>query len=303
MSLVSGQDDSDLILNYDTATKFAQLPLECYNQAYPHKFGLAYDSALDLKDPDVIHPIFYGCFDWHSSVHGHWLLSAVRNKFNGSPLADEIEKLFDEQFQGDKVVKELKVFDLDKLFERTYGWAWLLKLQQELMADEYKQEWANSLEPLAARLVKEYVSFLPALSYPIRVGEHSNTAFGLIFALEYAQISNDKTLVDLIKFNSTNHFGRDTECPLNWEPSGQDFLSPCLQEADLIGRIMEKDKFTDWLKKFLPQLFNESFQLEPGQVIDETDGKLVHLHGVNFSRAWNLYSIMLRLGDKHHEDK
>lgn len=189
LHFASAQDNSDLILDYDTAVKFAQLPLECYEKPYPHKFQLTYNSTKDLHDPNEIHPIFYGCFDWHSSVHGHWLLSAVRNRFNNTQLAEQVKKVFDEQFHADKVDVELKVFNRDDNngFERTYGWAWLLKLQEELMDDGFKSEWANIVKPLASRMVEKYQSFLPSLVYAIRVGEHSNTAFGLIFALEYAQ--------------------------------------------------------------------------------------------------------------------
>lgn len=292
------QDDLDL--TYETGKRLSSNPLECYNKAFPYKFSQVLNSTEDVKEPQDLVPIFYGCFDWHSSVHGHWLLAAMLNRFPDTPLADEIVQVFNEQFQEEKLGKELEFFkkSYNKHFERTYGWAWFLKLHQELKNSPLDQDygWSATLKPLADHIVVGYKKFLPNLVYPIRVGEHSNTAFGLIFAYEYALDSNDDELIELIRFNATSLFSTDEGCPLTWEPSGYDFLSPCLQEADLMGRISQDPvDFAAWLNKFLPQLFQEDFILEPGEVIDRTDGKLVHLDGLNFSRGWNLYALLINL--------
>lgn len=292
--------DTDLKISYETAERLASLPLTCYNQEYPHKFGITYSFEFEQVSPRSVHPVFFGCFDWHSAVHGHWLLAAILNRFPDSILAEQIVTVFDEQFTVEKVTKELEIFDnsANKGFERTYGWAWLLKLQQELEQsplDEFKG-YSKIVKPLADVIVLKYKEFLPKLVYPQRVGTHTNSAFGLIFAQEYAQSVEEDSLLDLIRYNATNHFSDDKNCPLSWEPSGSDFLSPCLQEADLTGRIArDQEEFYEWFQEFLPQALSEEFDLEPGKVIDRTDGHLVHLDGVNFSRAWNFYSLVTKL--------
>lgn len=210
-------------------------------------------------------------------------------------------------------------FERDKTYERTYGWSWFLKLHGELQKSPLDKEhkWSEILQPLADLLLDNYMNFLPNLIYPIRVGEHSNTAFGLIFPLEYAEGKTSKLCIaervvinrlgldhelselrELIRHNSSGLYLNDQACPLSWEPSGFDFLSPCLQEAALMGRVIsEPSQFEAWLRKFLPTLFDSQFDLEPGQVIDRTDGKLVHLDGLNFSRAWSFYSILMSLSE------
>jgi len=299
----------DLILDYDFAVDLASLPLQCYNQEYPYKDAIVLESADYLALPKENHPAFYGCFDWHSSVHGHWLLATVARRYPKTELADNVTAVFNEQFREEKILKELKVFQADDHFERTYGWAWLLKLQQELLlmanSDDFRDDatsWSLALQPLSDHIVNSYMSFLPNLVYPVRVGEHSNTAFGLIFALEYAEYIKDKELIELISGPNVTgkYFSEDRNCPIDWEPSGFDFLSPCLQEADAISRMPTMSNYTDfheWLNEFMPGIYSDNFTLTPGEVKDSEDGKLVHLHGVNFSRAWNLYSLATRIGE------
>jgi hypothetical protein len=179
-------------------------------------------------------------------------------------------------------------------FERTYGWAWILKLAEELKIwnDPLARELETNLQPLTDLMVEKYLEFLPKLIYPIRVGEHSNTAFGLSFALDYAITTNNIALVEMIKSRSLVWFENDQNCPLTWEPSGFDFLSPCFQEIDIMRKVMEPDKFLIWLRRFMPELFSKNFTLRPGVVSDRTDGKLVHLDGLNFSRAWCMYGLI-----------
>lgn len=290
-----------LTLDYSTMEKFAALPLHCIEQEYPYKLGQVLATNEDLKSPKELHPIFYGCFDWHSSVHGHWLLAKAIAKFPDTDLSKKAIALFDKQFISRKVSKELVYFrpDLNKSFERTYGWAWLLKLHAELsqLEEDETHQWSTKLKPLTDYIVKSYMEFLPKLVYPIRVGEHTNTAFGLSLALDYARIVKNERFEALIVQRSKDYYLKDANCPLTWEPSGFDFISPCLQEAELMSKVLDEVEFTIWLNAFLPQLFEEGFDLIPGKVADRTDGKLVHLDGLNFSRAWCLYKLAVAVPD------
>jgi len=297
--------ERNLDFTYETAKDLAGLPLECYDKYYPFKFSQVWNNASDVSEHTNYIPIFAGCFDWHSSVHGHWLLAALLNRYPDSELAEQIVSVFDQQFQEEKVAKEVDWFKRDKHYERTYGWSWFLKLYHELKQSplDVSHRWSEILQPLADHLLKSYIDFLPNLVYPIRVGEHSNTAFGLIFPLEYVQEFGRPDLEELIKHNASALYNSDKNCPLTYEPSGFDFLSPCLQEASLMGKVIgDSGQFELWLREFLPQLFDEDFELVPGEVIDRTDGKLVHLDGLNFSRAWSIYYIVLSLGEAATED-
>jgi len=293
----------DLELDYETASRLAGLPLHCAHVEYPNKLSQVLENETELLAPSELHPVFYGCFDWHSSVHGHWLLAKVANLFPDTELHQNVSTLFAQQFTKEKVGIELAYFNRKwgKSFERTYGWAWLLKLQEELelSTDVKFTEYAEILKPLADHIAELYIDFLPRLSYPVRVGEHTNTAFGLVFAMDYARLDVNEKLIEAIRNVSLTFFTPDYDCPLRYEPSGYDFLSPCLQEAEIMSKILDDDlEYSVWLQKFLPQLFAEDFVLEPGKVADRTDGKLVHLDGLNFSRAWALYTITKKLDDK-----
>lgn len=287
--------EKDLDLTYTNAEKFAALPLECINVEYPNKLGQVLTDSSHLLSPQELHPIFYGCFDWHSAVHGHWLLASVMNRFPDTELSSEIAELFDEQFTTRKAQIELLYFQpkLNKSYERTYGWAWLLKLYSELELSPLneKHQWTKRLQSLTNQIVKLYMEFLPKMVYPIRVGEHTNTAFGMSLALDYCRVVGDLEFEKLLKERAIDFYMEDEECPLEWEPSGFDFISPCLQEAELMSKVLETKDYKKWIKSFLPQLFEDDFELEPGKVLDRTDGKLVHLDGLNFSRAWCLYSL------------
>jgi len=294
---------ADLELDYSTVAQLASLPLHCHGVEYPNKLNQVLQDSTELLSPSELHPIFYGCFDWHSSVHGHWLLARAAALYPDTPLANNVTSLFNKQFTQEKVEKELEYFQRKwaSHFERTYGWAWLLKLQEELEKSsiETGSSWNTILRPLTDHVVATWKSFLPKLVYPVRVGEHTNTAFGLSFALDYARTMGvqDQEFESLIVTNSTDFYLSDKFCPITYEPSGYDFLSPCLQEADLMVKVIkDQEQFKQWIQNFLPQLFDPEFDLQPGQVVDRTDGKLVHLDGLNFSRAWSLYSLARRLG-------
>lgn len=291
-------------LTLELANDLAELPLKCMDQEYPNKLGQVLASEDNLREPSDLHPAFYGCFDWHSAVHGHWSLVKLLKTFPDLEKADNIRAKLAENLTAEKILLEVEYFQMpqEKSYERTYGWAWLLKLAEELHTwdDPQAQEWSANLQPLTDLIVERYLEFLPKLLYPIRVGEHPNTGFGLTFAYDYAQTTGNDSLKLLIEERAKFYFQNDADCPLSWEPSGFDFLSPCLEEADIMRRVLTPEDFKIWFDAFLPQLTRADVVFEPGKVSDRTDGKLVHLDGVNFSRAWCLYGIAEAIPEYSH---
>lgn len=305
---------TNLSLTIEQAERLSSLPLKCLQQEYPNKLGQVLNNDNEVKSPKNLHPAFYGCFDWHSSVHGHWLMVRLLKEFPKLKNRKIIREKLNEQLTKDNIRQEIAFFKTkyNDSFERTYGWAWILKLQQELLTwkDKDAENWADNLQPLADLIVDKYIAFLPKLNYPIRTGEHINTAFGLTFAYDYSFLTKNRELQDLIIKRSKEFYFQDQKSPLHYEPSGYDFLSPSMEEADLMRRILSKSDFILWFKKFLPQMVKQSFKWKPGKVSDRTDGKLVHLDGLNFSRAWCLYAIghyderyrhLLKIADQHLE--
>lgn len=286
-------------LTLEQANRLAKLPLKCMSQEYPNKLGQVLGNDSDLSSPKELHPAFYGCFDWHSAVHGHWMLVRLLKKFPNLTHADSIRNKLKQNISKENILLELEYFNrpTEKSYERTYGWAWLLKLAEELKTwdDNLGKELSENLQPLTNLIVKRYLDFLPKLNYPIRVGEHTNTAFGLTFAWDYANSCQQNELKNLIEQRAKDFYLKDKNCPISWEPSGYDFLSPCLEEADIMRRVLPKAEFEKWFSDFLPQLLDESFELETGKVSDRKDGKLVHLDGLNFSRAWCLMGIASKI--------
>lgn len=285
-----------LTLNEETAKRIFELPTHCLTIQYPNKLGQVLGSDADLKSPKALRPVFYGCFDWHSSVHGYWSIVRLLKQYPDLDTDGEIRQLLKAHITEENLAVELAFFqDKNNLsFERTYGWAWLFKLQQELQAwrDPDAQEWATILQPLVDLLSERTQEYLSKLVYPIRTGQHDNTAFSLTLMYEYAEAVGDMGLLNAIKTNSIRFFEQDKNCDLAYEPSGYDFLSPCLEEAYLMSKVMPKDDYKNWLVNFMPALFEEEIDiLQPAIVSDRTDGKLVHLDGLNFSRANCLYGI------------
>lgn len=303
-NLTSLKRGNEYRLTVDEANRLAELPLNCIGTEYPNKLNQTLGNAGEAGEPSELHPAFYGCFDWHSSVHGHWMLIRLLKEFPGLEKGDLIRSRLAENITPENILKEVEYFqrESEKSFERTYGWAWLLKLSQELAGwnDPLAVKLSESLQSLTDIIVERYIDFLPKLVYPVRVGEHPNTAFGLAFAWDYAAAAGDTMFSNLIRDYSVQFFADDYGCPYTWEPGGYDFLSPCLEEADLMRRVLAPDEFTVWLKKFMPDLFDPEFYLEPARVTDRTDGKLVHLDGLNFSRAWCLYGMALQNDDLAH---
>ncbi len=283
-------------LTKELAEHLLSLPLKCVEQQLPYKSGIILSDSSDLNLPIVHHPIFYGCFDWHSAVHGYWSMVFLLKEYPDLARKEEVFKILDKHFTKENIDQEIAYFKLNKYtasFERTYGWAWLLKLQEELNTWEIDRakSYAQTLQPLSNLIIQKYQEYLPKLVYPIRVGEHTNTAFGLSFALDYAIQSGNETFAQSIKTHALRFYAEDKGCPIDWEPSGYDFLSPCLSELSLMNKVLSKEDFNTWSTDFLPSLFNGTLSLEPGEVKDRSDGKLVHLDGLNFSRAWCLYGM------------
>ncbi|NAW51585.1 DUF2891 family protein [Elizabethkingia argentiflava] len=301
-------------LNGQMAKKIFALPTHCIQQEYPNKLGQVIGEAADLKTPRQLRPIFYGCFDWHSSVHGFWSIVVLLKKYPHLDQTGQVRKILNQMITPENVEREVAFFKDKKndTFERTYGWSWLLKLQEALYgwADRDAERWHITLKPLEAQIIEGYKSYLPKLLYPIRTGQHDNTAFSLSLTLEYARRVQDKDFESLIIATSKRLFLNDINCNMAYEPGGNDFLSPCLEEALLMSKILPASEYRTWLNHFMPQLFYRNFKLSPGRVSDSSDGKLVHLHGLNFSRAVCLNSIanvlpeleyLRKIGKQHFE--
>ncbi|RJF90199.1 DUF2891 domain-containing protein [Sphingomonas cavernae] len=274
-------------LTPEMAAHFAALALGHVRREYPHKLDHVMDGPEDVLGPRALHPIFYGSFDWHSCVHGYWMLLTIRRLFPKLPVATEIRALADEMLVPHKVAGEIAYLDRAYTggFERPYGWAWLLALHVEASRHE-DAEWAEALEPLARAFADRFHGFLPRLTYPIRTGTHFNTAFALVLALGWAE-RNDGALADLIRSRAADYYGSDKACP-GWEPGGDDFLSSALIEALAMKRVLPGDAFARWFAAFLPGLGSAEPKslFTPASVSDRSDAKIAHLDGFNLSRAW-----------------
>ncbi len=291
-------------LNVEQAKKIFDLPTHCIKVEYPNKLQQALGSDADLKPPRELRPIFYGCYDWHSSVHGFWSIVKLMKDFPELDRDQKVRRDLNQLITPENVAVEMAFFNdkNNKNFERTYGWAWLLQLQMELnnWQDKDAQVWAKNLKPLSDLIITKYKDYLPKLVYPIRTGTHDNTAFGLSLAIDYARSVNDKAFEKVIVDNANRLYQKDKGCNIGFEPSGSDFLSACLEEALLMSKIHPHDDYKKWLKSFLPQLFDKKHELKPGIVSDRTDGQLVHLDGLNFSRATALYQIANKLPELNY---
>lgn len=285
---------ADDALTIDRASHFAKLALGCVQKELPNKIDHLINDPNDVKRPKDLHPAFYGCLDWHSSVHGHWMLVRLLRTFPALPEAAEIRKPLGATLTAENILTEVAYFSgaNRQSFERTYGWAWLLQLAAELDGwdDPDGKRWAMNLQPLTNAIVDRYLSFMPKQSYPIRTGVHPNTAFGLALALDYARATGHARLEAMIIERAMTYYGKDADVPASWEPGGEDFLSPALIEADLMRRVLAPAKFPIWLHAFLPRGLPASLQ-KPALVTDRSDPKLAHLDGLNLSRAWCLRAI------------
>lgn len=284
-------------LDRDAAARFAALALHCLHLEYPNKISHVLAGDADVRPPRELTPVFYGCFDWHSSVHGHWLLARLIRLHPQAEFAAPARAALEKSFTAANVATELDYLRAAGRvsFERPYGLGWLLQLVAELRSwqDPDAARWAATLRPLELEAAARIRAWLPKLHYPIRVGEHAQTAFAFGLIRDWSDAADDAEMRGLIDARSRDYYLKDAACPLAYEPSGEDFLSPCLAEADLMRRVLAPAEFAGWLSVFLPQVPRDGtgVWLEPGIVTDRADPKLAHLDGLNLSRAWMLQGI------------
>jgi hypothetical protein len=283
------------LLSQGLASHLATIALGHVEQEYPNKLDHVINGPLDLRSPRELHPVFYGSFDWHSCVHAYWLLATVERRFPKGPIAARIADLFDRQLTAEKVETERAYLDqpLRASFERPYGWAWLLMLAAELhRGGERTLKWSSALAPLTMAFADRFRAFLPKATYPIRSGAHYNTAFALALAIEYADTVEDNGLARMLREQALLWYSGDRDAQA-WEPSGDDFLSPTLMEAECMRNVVSAADYARWLDLFLPRvLVKEPATLfTPATVSDRTDAKIAHLDGLNLSRAWCWRSI------------
>ncbi len=287
--------------NGPAINRFAALALECVHQEYPNKISHVLSGDQDVAPPHALTPVFYGCFDWHSSVHGHWLLTRLIHLYPQADFVSAAEAALNASFTAENVAVEVRYVNHEQRdsFERPYGVAWLLQLSAEFREwdDPRAKRWLKVLEPLEAVLVEKMEVWLGKLAYPIRIGEHAQTAFAFGLFLDWAKAAGRDDFFDLVSRRSMVFYAGDRDCPLAYEPGGQDFLSPCLAEADLMRRIMSQEDFAVWLTDFMPAIPMDgaSDWLPLAVVTDPSDGKLAHLDGLNISRAWMLEGIAFAL--------
>lgn len=279
------------------AMRFANLALSCVQKEYPNKLSHNLLSDADARPPRELTPSFYGCYDWHSSVHGHWLLVRLMEQYPNSPFAPQARLALGQDLAASKLRAEAAYLARSDRasFERPYGLAWLLQLAAELRTwhDPQALVLASNMQPLEQAAVAKLKPWLSKLPYPIRVGEHSQTAFALGLMMDYAHTAGDAEFAALLRAKALQFYGQDRACPMSYEPSGEDFLSPCLAEADVMRRVLPREEFAAWLKNFLPAIpENGSAAWLPVAVSpDPSDPKLAHLDGLNLSRAWMLQGI------------
>ena len=271
------------------AERFANLALACVHREYPNKIAHNLNSDADVAAPRALTPAFYGCYDWHSSVHGHWLLARLARTFPDASFASAARAALAQSLTADNVAEEAAYLRGDgrASFERPYGLAWLLQLAAELREwdDPLARELSANLRPLEQAANERLATWLPKLSHPVRSGEHSQTAFALGLIIDS---TNDASLKQLARDAAKRFYRDDKSCPLTYEPSGEDFLSPCLAEADVMRRVLPPPQYGAWLIGFLPHFGS----LHPEVVVDPSDPKLAHLDGLNLSRAWMLEGIV-----------
>jgi hypothetical protein len=286
----------DLRLSRDTAERFAAIALGHVEREFPNKLDHVLDGPADMQTPRALHPIFYGSFDWHSCVHSYWLLARLLRRFPEAGFAERARELLARQLTPEKAAGELAYLQRPSSagFERPYGWAWLLMLEAELdlSEDPAARAGAEALRPLAEELAGRFAGYLGKLTYPVRAGTHANSAFALSLAAEYAETCSDAPLLDAVRARARDWYGDDADCQA-WEPSGDDFLSPALTEAECMRRVLPPNDFAAWFDRFLPRLDRREppSLFAPAVVSDPSDGKIAHLDGLNLSRAWCLRSL------------
>ena len=293
--------DAPAAFNAKAAERFAKLALACVGKEYPNKISHVLNSDADAAPPRKLTPAFCGCYDWHSSVHGHWLLVRLVRTFPKAAFVGPAREALKKSLTKENLKREAAYLNGKgrASFERPYGLAWLLQLCAELREwnDPQAKEILSNLQPLEQAAVERLTAWLPKLSNPVRIGEHDQTAFGLGLMFDYARTTKNEAFAKLIRDSAKKFFLADKNCPLNYEPSGEDFLSPCLGEADVMRRVLPQKEFASWLKEFMPQIpvTENADWLKIVVSPDPSDPKLAHLDGLNLSRAWMLEGILSAL--------
>lgn len=295
-------------LTDDMAMKLAEKPLHCINQEYPNKTAHIINNEKEVPlSPKDLHPSFYGCFDWHSSVHGHWMLVRLLKTKPNLPNANKIEAILENSFKPENLREEADYFtkfELTTTFERTYGWAWLLKLDEELLTwnDPRAERWHKNLKPLTQEILAKWKAYLPKQTYPNRTGVHPNTAFAMAFAIDWARAASDKEFENQLIDKSKYFYLQDRNAPAYMEPDGADFFSPSLNIAYLMSRILPQKDFVKWLNRFYDKRSLENVKSIP-VVSDLSDYQTVHLVGLSFNRAWCMKGISKALPKDHKLNK
>ncbi|KGD74718.1 hypothetical protein HA49_05210 [Tatumella morbirosei] len=288
-------------LTEQQAEAFARMPLQYLRQQYPNHIMHLLNGDADVLSPRELHPVFYGCYDWHSAVHGYWLLLRSLRLYPELSCRKDIIILFDEHFTPDNIARELAYFNAPsrESFERPYGYGWLLALAQELNNSSLPQaaEWARCLEPLTRNIRDRLMDYLSKLTYPIRVGTHFNTAFALILGLDYASSQHDQTLEQAILNAANGYYLADINYPAHYEPAGDEYISGALVEALLMSKVTTD--FAGWFDNFLPNPGAVASLMNPAVVSDRTDPKIAHLDGLNLSRAWCMKHISYALPEDY----
>lgn len=278
-------------LDAGMASRFARTALGHVGREWPNKLDHVMEGSEDVQSPRALHPVFYGSFDWHSCVHGYWLLARLHRRFPALAESARIRALFDEQLTAAKIGVEVAYLARpdSRGFERPYGWAWALMLSGELARHESEEgrKWFAAVMPLAEAFLQRFRAFLPLSIYPVRAGVHSNTAFALLLALDFAGALGDEDFASLCRDKAHAWYARDADCQA-WEPGQDEFLSPALIEAACMARVLPQSEFAPWFSQFLPEAANglPATLFSPARVSDRTDGKIAHLDGLNLSRAW-----------------
>jgi hypothetical protein len=291
-------------VDVSAATRFAELALKCVHHEFPNKIAHVLDSDADVRPPRNLYPAFHGCYDWHSSVHGHWLLVRLLRQFPDAGFAPAARAALTRSLTVENLAAETAYLHRAgrASFERPYGLAWLLQLAAELRSwdDRQAREWSRAIAPLEVESAARIRRWLPELHYPIRVGEHDQTAFAFGLIWDWAGVARDADMRALLTAAAQRFYSADRDCPINYEPSGHDFLSPCLAEADFMRRVLDRGQFSRWLSQALPGIPREGRAnwLAPGVVTNRADPKLAHIDGLNLSRAWMLEGIAHALGPK-----
>ncbi|HEV7350737.1 DUF2891 domain-containing protein [Telluribacter sp.] len=300
----AGFSQNSSLFSKEMASRLASLPIHCIDQEFPNKTGHSSDSPDDHRLlPSELHPSFYGCLDWHSSVHGHWMLAKLLKTYPDLPEREQIIAIFNRNFDPARIKVEAEYFTKYKTtrtFERTYGWAWLLKLDQELATWDtpLARQWHQNLQPLTLALVELWTNFLPKQTYPNRTGVHPNTAFGLVFALDWARTVGNPAFEKAVIEKSKVFYEKNESTPAYLEPDGSDFLSPSLEIADLMRRVLPAKDFEKWLNTFYEKRSIDTIIRMP-IVSDRTDFQIVHLDGLSLSRAWCMKGIAKTLPASH----